>query len=381
MDVAFVSSQIYPFCKGGTEKRIYEIGRRLVADGHDVTVYGCHWWEGPRTIEYEGMTLIGVSPRDDQFEKQRRSIVTALRFSMDLARPLYEGLDRHDVVVACVSEHFPVWVASLATRLDSTPLVTTWHEVWDLAYWREYLGVLGPIGWLVQLVTTKLPQKPIAVSPATARKLARFRSAEGIEVVPNGVDAEAIRSVLPAETGFDVLFVGRLIPEKNVGILLEAFDRVAETHDLTLGIIGDGAHATALREQAASMTHVEDVTFLGFVEDDADVHAHMRAAEVFVLPSEREGFGITILEAMAAGCTVLTVSHPNSAASDVVGKYGFVVALSPSSITDALRRAIEGETPERNPMERVREFEWEQVAQRAEREYRSAVGHVSSVVG
>jgi len=224
------------------------------------------------------------------------------------------------------------------------------------------------------------PQKSIAVSLATARKLARFRSAESIEVVPNGVNAEAIRSVSPAEGGFDVLFVGRLIPEKNVGTLLEAFDRVAETHDLTLGIIGDGTEADALREQAASMTHAEDVTFLGFVEDDAVVLAYMQAAEVFVLPSEREGFGITVLEAMAADCTVVTVFHPNSAASDVVGDYGFVVDLSPSSIADAVRRAIEGETPERDPMDRVREFEWEQVARRAEREYRSAVGRESNTV-
>ena len=373
MDIAYVSSQVYPFCKGGTEKRVYEIGRRLAADGHEVTVYGRHWWDGPRVIEYEGMELHGVSPGYDQFGAERRSIAKALRFSANLAKPLYDRLASHDIVVACVSEHFPVWVSSLDSHLDSTPLVTTWHEVWDFEYWREYLGVLGPVGWLVQFVTAKLPQKPIAVSPLTAGKLARFRSAESIEVVPNGVDAEAIRSIPPAEEGFDVLFVGRLIPEKNVATLLEAFDELADTHDVTLGIIGDGAESGALREQAASMTHAEDVTFLGFVEDDGDVHAHMKAARVFVLPSIREGFGITILEAMAAGCTVVTVSHPNSAASDIVGEYGFVVDAFPSSIADAITRAVEGETPDRDPMERVREFEWMQVARRAERVYRSAV--------
>ena len=377
MDVAYVSSQIYPFCKGGTEKRIYEIGRRLAASGHEVTVYGRQWWDGPTEIEYDGTKLYGVSPGHDQFGAQRRSIAEALRFSADLAGPLYEHGGRHDVVVASVSEHFPVWVARLNVSLDSTPLVTTWHEVWDYDYWREYLEVLGPIGWIVQLVTAKLPQQAIAVSPSTANRLARLRSAEDIEIVPNGVDVDAIRSVSPAEDGFDVLFIGRLIPEKNVGVLLRAFDELADSYDVTLGIIGDGTQSADLRARATSMTHAEDVTFLGFVERDEDVHAYMRAARAFVLPSVREGFGITLLEAMAADCTVITVSHPNSAASDVVGEFGFVTDVSASSIAGALGRALDGERPARDPMARAREFDWDRIAGRAEHVYRSAVGYES----
>ena len=371
MNVAFVSSQVYPFRKGGTEKRIHEIGRRLAARGHEVTVYGCHWWDGPTVTDYEGMTLHGVSRGREQYSGNRRSISEALRFSGDLLRPLSSNAESHDVIVACVSEHFPVWVSKVDTAFHDTPLVTTWHEVWNYEYWMKYLGPLGVFGWTVQSITAKIPQRPIAVSAMTADRLARIGpDRDAIRVVPNGVDIESIRSTPPADDGFDVLFVGRLIPEKNVDLLLSAFDSIAGAYDVTLGIIGDGTKASALRTQADSMAHSDRVTFLGFVDEDRDVHAHMRAADLFVFPSTREGFGITGLEAMAAGCTTITVSHPDSAATEVVGDGGFVCAPSAPSIAEEMRNALDGETPPHDPVERAMQFDWERIAQQAEEVYR-----------
>ena len=369
MDIAFVWSPIYPFCKGGAEKRIYEIGRRLADDGHDVTLYGNQWWQGPEEIELDGMIVRGVGPKRDQFRGDRRSITEALRFSKDLAEPLRENVDDHDLVVVSVSEHFPVWISKIITSIHRTPLAVTWHEVWDRKYWMEYLGPLGIIGWIVQLITAQIPQKPIAVSASTAADLARVRriqrGRDTIDVVPNGVDVSSIQSTSIVDDGFDVLYVGRLIPEKNVDLLLRAFDEIACRYDLTLGVIGDGVERDRLEALAASLTHTDRVTFLGFVEEDEDVHAHMRAARVFVLPSIREGFGITLVEAMAAGCAAVTVSHPNSATSEIVGEHGFVAEASVPSLAEAMIRAIDGETLGSGPIERALEFDWDRIARRA----------------
>ena len=67
MRVAFVSNVVYPFVTGGAQKRIHEIGRRLVDRGHDVTVYGRHFWDGPEEIIHEGMTLRAVAPAADLY--------------------------------------------------------------------------------------------------------------------------------------------------------------------------------------------------------------------------------------------------------------------------------------------------------------------------
>ena len=373
MNIAFVTSHVYPFRKGGTERRVYEIGRRLGERGHDVTVYGAQWWDDAATIEYENMTLRGVSRGRDPYVDDRRSISEALRFSADLLRPLRRNVHEHDLIDVCVSEHFPVWSSQLASVLQGTPLVTTWHEVWDFEYWTEYLGSLGPFGWTVQSITAKLPQRPIAVSATTANRLARIGPDRNrIDVVPYGVETGSFLSTPPADDAFDVLYVGRLIPEKNVDLLLSAFDEVADSRDVTLGIIGDGPQRRALESHAASLTHGNEVTFLGFLDDDEDVYAHMRGADVFVLPSTREGFGITVLESMAAGCTPVVVSHRDSAVSEIVGDCAIETDESASAIAEAIESALAGRVPAVNPVEEARKYEWDEVARRAERVYEEA---------
>ncbi len=371
MDIAFVSNVVYPFTKGGTEKRVYEIGTRLSKRGHKVTIYGRHWWDGPSEITLEGMKIHGVSPNRELFVNGRRSIAEALQFSKDILRPIQKRIDEHDIVVASVSGYFPVLASKLPTQFSGTPLITTWHEVWG-QYWWEYLGYLAPFGWGVERLVAHAPQHPVAVSQTTANKLARIGpSRDEITVIPNGVDIEQITTVLPADDGFDILFVGRLIPEKNADLLLDAFDRIAGDYNVTLGIIGDGQELDTLRRKANTMTHSDSVTFLGFLENYEDVLAHMHASELFVLPSTREGFGITFLEAMAADCKIITVDHPNTTADEVVGDAGFVTEFSVPAVADAMRRSLDGETPPRDPVHKAKQYDWERISIQAEKLYES----------
>jgi hypothetical protein len=163
MDICFVSNVTYPFITGGAEKRIYEIGTRLAADGHKVTIYGRHFWDGPKVMVYEGMTLHAVAPSKDLYTDDRRSIPEAIDFSVRLLPTLRRNIDQHDLVVASVFPYFPVLASKLTSLGTDTPLVTTWHEVW-VDYWDEYLGHLAPFGKLTEYATAHTPQYPIAVS-------------------------------------------------------------------------------------------------------------------------------------------------------------------------------------------------------------------------
>ena len=71
MDLCFVSNSSYPYVTGGAEKRIHEIGTRLADRGHDVTVYGRHFWDGPAEITHEGLTLRAVAPEADLSAEDR----------------------------------------------------------------------------------------------------------------------------------------------------------------------------------------------------------------------------------------------------------------------------------------------------------------------
>ncbi|EMA43499.1 glycosyltransferase [Halococcus morrhuae DSM 1307] len=379
MRIAFVSNVVHPFVKGGAQKRIHEIGTRLAADGHDITVYGRQFWDGPGEITHEGLTLRAVAPAAGLYTDDRRSITEAIDFAARLARPLHRRLaaDDHDLVVASVFPYFPVLASKLATLGTDTPLVTTWHEVWR-DYWESYLGGAAPFGKVIEYVTARLPQQPIAVSGITADRLAGIGpSRESIDVVPNGIDVDRIQSApLPESHGhdsYDVLFAGRLIEDKNVALLLDAFDAVADQTDATLGIIGDGPEATRLQRQARRLNHADRISFLGFLDEYDRVLGHMRAARVFASPSTREGFGITCAEAMAADCTVIAAEHPESAASEVLSNAGVLVRPEQSQLTEALKQALAGERPVMDPKKRAATYDWDSVATKAEIVYNKAI--------
>jgi glycosyltransferase involved in cell wall biosynthesis len=210
-----------------------------------------------------------------------------------------------------------------------------------------------------------VPQHPIAVSTVTATRLARIGSdRDRIRTVPNGIDYEQIRETAPASQGFDVLFAGRLIEDKRVDLLLEAFDRVAPP-DATLGIVGDGPERESLEARASGLESADRITFVGFLEEYEAVLAHMRAARVFASPSTREGFDLTYAEAMAAGCTVIGAAHPESAADEVIGEGGFLAEPTVAGVAAALERALGGDRPAVDPQVRAKRFDWDRVAAEA----------------
>jgi glycosyltransferase involved in cell wall biosynthesis len=374
MDIAFVSNVIYPFVTGGAEKRIHEIGTRLAKQGHNITIYGRHFWDGPEEIDHKGMTLRAVAPEAELYGSERRSITEALDFAVRLIPPLgtYLRQDGHDVLVASEFPYFPVVSSKLTSLGTGIPLVTTWHEVWG-EYWEEYLGRLAPFGKAAEYVTAKTPQHPVAISGVTADRLASIGpQRDAITIVPNGIDIQQIRNAPRPDRGYDILFAGRLIEHKNVDLLLKSFDEIANRHAVSLGIIGDGPERGALEAQAKSLTHADAVEFLGFLEEYEDVLGHMHAADIFASPSTREGFGLTFAEAMAADCTVIAASHPDSAADEVIGDAGFLVEPTAPALSAKIEAVLESERPAVSPQKRAARYDWDTVAQNALSVYQAA---------
>jgi len=185
-----------------------------------------------------------------------------------------------------------------------------------------------------------------------------------------------IGSLDPVNDGFDVLFAGRLIKDKNVDMLIDAFENVADGRDATLGIIGDGPQFDNLKERADRSSVSEQISFLGFLDEYEDVLCHMQAADIFASPSTREGFGITLVEAMTADCVVITVSHPDSAATEVVNGGGFSTEPSVDELSEALGRALDGDKPPENPRNVAKRFDWDRIADQAESTY-NTIYHTS----
>ncbi len=153
----------------------------------------------------------------------------------------------------------------------------------------------------------------------------------------------AIDGVPPAETTCDLLFVGRLIKEKQADLLVRAVDRLrASLPDIRCTIVGDGPEKAALAELVDRLRLADHVTLRGFVDDHHDIFALMKSARILVMPSSREGFGITAIEANACGTPVITTRFPRNAAADMIhdGINGLVCDPTAEELAAAIGRLL-----------------------------------------
>lgn len=123
-----------------------------------------------------------------------------------------------------------------------------------------------------------------------------------------------------------IIGVGRLTPQKNFALLVDAFAEVSK-HDtqLRLLILGEGPLRNKLEQQVFDLGLTEKVTMPGFVDNP---YAYMARAEVFVLSSDWEGFGNVIVEALACGTSVVSTDCPSGPAEILQdGKYGSLVLV------------------------------------------------------
>ena len=303
MKITYLSDAIYPYNKGGKEKRLFEITTRLATRGHDVHIYTMKWWKGLSVITENGVTLHAISPLYKLYNPEgKRSIKQALAFSFFVFTALLK--EDFDVVDIDHMPYFPIFPAYLIAKIKGKKAIITWHEYWG-SYWFTYLGLKGVFGYTTEVISSVFGRK-IAVSKLTQKRLGK-----NTKYIPNGIDFEEIRKAKQIKS-FDILFVGRLIKEKNVDFLIDSVK-----DKFSLGIIGVGPEQERLKKLAKVYPKIK---FLGNVKETKKVYGYMKGAKIFAFPSEREGFGIVVLEAIACGTPAIVLNGRDNASRFLVDK-------------------------------------------------------------
>jgi glycosyltransferase involved in cell wall biosynthesis len=190
--------------------------------------------------------------------------------------------------------------------------VTVWEAWWDYAYLRPPFAGASVQAFRFLLRLTVRGDHPILVGSRLTRDalIQRFGvEADRIRVNPPSVDRALIGSIAPSKTSFDVIYVGRLQAYKRVADLISACAQLhVDGFPLRVGIVGSGAEQSSLVALARTGAAGGSIEFLGEVGERAKFGL-LKGARLFVLPSEREGFSIATLEAMACGLPVL-VARP-----------------------------------------------------------------------
>lgn len=339
--VVLVYDVIYPYVKGGGERRFYELGTRLATNGYDVHWYGMKYWDGPNTKDHDGITLHGLCKARPIYTKSgRRSITQALIFGLSCFKLLFVDFD---VIDCCGFPYFSLFPAKLAAIAKRKPLFATWHEVWGKKYWRDYLGVAGIVGYWVEKLAAKLPDRIIAVSQHTADLLEWQLGITNSTIFVNGVNLSKITNLKPAKKPSDIIYVGRIMGFKNINLIIESIAYLRQKGmNLSCTIIGKGPAKHKLQQLATKLGVAGQITWLGFLDKSEDVYAYMKAAKVLVQPSKREGFGVVVIEANASGTPALTANFAGNAAKDLIkdGINGYVFQPNAESLSKTLRKTF-----------------------------------------
>jgi glycosyltransferase involved in cell wall biosynthesis len=343
MRICLVYDCLFPYTIGGAERWYRELGQRLARDGHSVTYLTLRQWERSEQPDLPGVRVVAVGPRLDLYRHGRRRIAPPLVFGAGvLAHLLRHGRD-YDVVHTASFPYFSLLAAAAVRRLGGFRLVVDWHEVWSRDYWREYLGRAGGLGYAVQLLCARVPQRAFCFSRLHAERL----RGEGLRGEPQlllGEYAGPLDRPRPEAAEPALVFAGRHIPEKRVPALVEAMPALRErAPDLRLDVFGDGPDRPEVERRVAALGLEDVVRVHGFVGSD-EVEQALRRALCMVLPSRREGYGMVVVEAAAAGTPSVVVAGPDNAAVELIeeGENGFVArSTAPGDLAEAILKVRE----------------------------------------
>jgi glycogen(starch) synthase len=387
-----------PVIEGGLARHVRKLAEALVRDGVAVDVLTRSAQPGAgraaaQTSEVEvraGVRIHRVPepswPRDlDRFVAwvDQMNADMLARGELLAEEERYDLVHGHDWLVASVS-------SALADRLE-VPYVTTIHAT---EHGRHQGWVHDQPQAHIHGVERSMARRADGVIVCSYYMRGHVADIFGISeqrvtVIPNGIDPgemqavgdlQALRSRFAAPHEKLVLLVGRLVYEKGFQLALEALPGVIERVDgVRFLVAGSGTHEEQLKAQALSLGLSERGSFLGWIGDDV-LHSLYRIADLCVVPSIYEPFGLVALEAMASGCPCIVAD--TGGLREVV-PLGERVGLrfnggDPAHLGVMIERLLVDE-PLRERLvaeasEHVLRFDWDDIAQRTHMIYRELAG-------
>jgi glycosyltransferase involved in cell wall biosynthesis len=346
MRICLVYDCLFPYTVGGAERWYRNLGERLTAEGHEVTYLTLRQWGPGERGVVDGVRVVTVGPRMRLYtDDGRRRILPPLVFGLGVLWHLLRSGPHYDVVHTASFPYFSLLATAVLRRRGRYGIVVDWHEVWSSEYWREYLGPAGGrIGNVIQDLCTHVPQRAFCFSRLHAGRL-RELGIRGKVTVLEGEYAGEREASEPESPEPLVVFAGRHIPEKRVPAIVPAVAALRrEDSEVRCVIFGDGPERGLVQERIAQLGLKDWVLAPGFV-DTSEVQRTLRRAGCMILPSRREGYGMIVIEAAAAGTPSVVVAGEDNAATELIeeGVNGFVAAsASPEDLATAISRTLDG---------------------------------------
>lgn len=310
---------------GGSETYLREVATRLAAAGHDVTTLTARYEGSAKEETVDGVRYVRVG--------KHMTVYLWAAFYLATGR-----LGRIDHVIE-VQNGMP-FLARLFTRAKVTVLVHHVH--------REQWPVVGPvlarIGWFMESRVAPRVNRSndyVAVSQITASELVSLGVDESrIRIAYNGVPPVPAFTAPAQDQHPSMVALSRLVPHKQIEHAVRTLDALRdEIPDATLTVMGDGWWADELRQMVHDLGLQDRVRLLGFV-DDTTKFEELSRAWIHVMPSLKEGWGLSIIEAAHVGVPSVAYRSAGGVRESILDGVTGLLADDQADFTECVRRLL-----------------------------------------
>ena len=388
MKILMLTWEYPPRIVGGIARVVHDLSKRLIKDGHEVTVVT--YRDSADVPEYENDKGVNVYRVDNYMIHPNNFIDWIMQLNFNMLSKATEIINKEggfDVIHA--HDWLVTYAAKTLKNAYDIPIVATIHATEagrNSGIHDETQRYINDTEWLLTYEATEV----IVNSNYMKNEIQRLFGLpfEKINVIPNGINLSNFTGI---ERDYDfrrqyamdnekiILYVGRLVYEKGIQHLIAAMPKILSNyHDAKLIIAGRGGMMDELKAEARNLGLGNKVYFTGYL-DSKQVQKMYKCADVAVFPSTYEPFGIVALEAMLAG--VPTVVSDVGGLNEIVnhGVDGMKsYAGNPNSIADSVTALLYDHQLAANVSKKAKQkvkeqFNWEKIAQDTHFTYEKAI--------
>ena len=388
MKILMLTWEYPPRIVGGIARVVHDLSKRLIKDGHEVTVVT--YRDSADVPEYENDKGVNVYRVDNYMIHPNNFIDWIMQLNFNLVSKATEIINKEggfDVIHA--HDWLVTYAAKTLKNAYDIPIVATIHATEagrNSGIHDETQRYINDTEWLLTYEATEV----IVNSNYMKNEIQRLFGLpfEKINVIPNGINLSNFTGI---ERDYDfrrqyamdnekiILYVGRLEKEKGIQHLIAAMPKILSNyHDAKLIIAGRGGMMDELKAEARNLGLGNKIYFTGYL-DSKQVQKMYKCADVAVFPSTYEPFGIVALEAMLAG--VPTVVSDVGGLNEIInhGVDGMKsYAGNPNSIADSVTALLKDHQLAANVSKKAKQkvkeqFNWEKIAQDTHFTYEKAI--------
>ena len=355
-------SHEFPPIGGGGANACYFLTKGFVEKGHEVTLVTANYQGMPESEIVNGVRVIRVNSK--RAHKEHCSFKEMLSYLLK-AYPVANKLQKRENFDVCLV-FFGIPSGPIGYMLKKKyklPYVIRFGGGDVPGFQERFTKVYKIIAPAIKLIWKKADAL-IANSQGLKDMALDFYNKKPFDVIPNGVDTEVFYPSVKEESDeFKILFVSRLIERKGLQFIIPQLKKIQDSTEksVKLIVVGDGPYRETL-ERIAEENHVSDmVEFVG-QKGKEEIVPFYHNADLFILPSAKEGMPNVVLEAMACGLPIIMT--PCEGSKELIDGNGYIVSVEgfEKRIIELIRNEEKREACSKVSIVRCQElFSWQQV--------------------